>query len=250
MNHIKHIIEKIKTEELYGLSEKSEASDTRLESPIEEKLYLHLDKYRLSEVELIPQYDISTVSGNFRIDLVLKSESRIIGIECDGEEFHSKEMDVWYDDWRDDLIIMFNQVDCVYRFKGRDIFENIADLIYFLAINEPSLFNKSIKRLRPLVRKETLSTSIIDILDSRGIYYDHLDEKSKWHTRFISIRQRSKKRYVDIRHVLYSYIYPDKKIPELIKILVDDSRNGRYHQDVELIKLYNEKYPDYQISVD
>ncbi|MEZ4961185.1 MAG: hypothetical protein R2830_15265 [Saprospiraceae bacterium] len=239
MNHIREIAEKIK-------NNSSLTAHGELESPIEERLYNHIEKYKKQDVKLIPQYPVSTISGNFRIDFVLKNKERVIGIECDGEEFHTKDKDDWYDEWRDTLIMVQSDVKNIYRVKGKDIYQNINDLIYFIGKNEPEFFNSSSEKLKPLIHEGTLKDNRFDVIDRKGIIYEISDENGNEIQRLIQIKKRNLGNDFDPfyrKYLLYSMIYPNVKIPELIEIFC---KKG--FSEEELIEKYNEKYPENKIE--
>lgn len=239
MNHIKEIAEKLK-------NNSSRSTFGELESPIEERFYNHIYKYKKQDVELIPQYPVSTISGNFRIDFVLKNENRAIGIECDGEEFHTKEKDDWYDEWRDTLIMVQSEVKNIYRVKGKDIFQNINDLIYFIGKSEPDLFSSAIDKLKPLIREGTLKNNRFDVIDRKGIIYEVNEENGMEVQRLIQIKKRNLGSDFDpfyLQYLLYSLVYPNINIPKLIEIFCE-----KQFSDEELIQMYNERYPESKIG--
>jgi very-short-patch-repair endonuclease len=91
----------------------------KIESPIEQILLNHLIKYLDLETEVLVQTPFSTVSGNFRTDIILKKDDKKVVLECDGEEFHTKEDNEWYDEWRDALLLKHEHVETIYRIKGK-----------------------------------------------------------------------------------------------------------------------------------
>lgn len=101
----------------------------KVESVIELRFLNHLEKYLSDQTEIIVQLPLDTISGIFKADITLKKDNRIIIIECDGEEFHTEEIDRWYDEWRDALILFNKKAETIYRIKGIDIYNNINSLI-------------------------------------------------------------------------------------------------------------------------
>ena len=97
----------------------------KIESPIEEIFLNHIIKFLDQNTELSIQFPISTISGNFRADIALIKEGKIVVIECDGEEHHTQEKDIWYDEWRDTLILAQERANVIYRVRGIDIYSNL-----------------------------------------------------------------------------------------------------------------------------
>ncbi len=239
MDYIREIAEKIK-------NNSSLTTFGEVESPIEWRLFNHIEKYKKEGVKLIPQYPVSTISGNFRIDFVLKNEIRVIGIECDGEEFHTKDKDDWYDEWRDTLIMVQSDVKNIYRVKGKDIFQNINDLIYFIGKSEPEIFDSTIDKIESLIHKGTLKNNRLDVIDRKGIIYETNDDYGDKVQRLIQIKKRNLENDFDPfyrKYLLYSLIYPNVQIPELIEIFCEN-----HFSEEELIDKYNEIYPENRIE--
>jgi hypothetical protein len=72
-----------------------------LESPIEELFIEGLERYLSPHPKVIPQYELVTPNGRFRLDFLLIMCNQRIGVECDGHDFH----DEWKDEWRDAIIL-------------------------------------------------------------------------------------------------------------------------------------------------
>lgn len=100
------------------------------ESEIEEIFAYNISKYLNQETNILPQYEVETICGKFRIDFVLKHHStNLIAFECDGKEYHDKSRD----EWRDAMILGSTSINAIYRIKGSDIFYYINDVIFILS---------------------------------------------------------------------------------------------------------------------
>lgn len=111
---------------------------SKIESPLEEFLIEQLEKYLSGKVDLIPQYEVQTNVGKFRLDFLIEINGKKIGIECDGKEFHNE----WRDEWRDALILGNNQVDTIYRFRGKDLVCFVNDCIHVIYHYDRQIFNE------------------------------------------------------------------------------------------------------------
>ncbi len=211
----------------------------KVESPIERTFLNHLEKYLSFDTEIIVQYPIKTISGNFRADIALKRNHQIIVIECDGEEFHTKDEDEYYDEWRDTLIIFQKRVDTIYRIKGIDIYNNINSLIYLIYSYEKDFFN--------LEYAERLSKKEIDkTWTEKRINYIYTNDKGNEIPSSIKVKRKNLVSDFDtfwLKYVLYSLIYPKKNIKQLIPIM----REKHYEQSV-LVTMLNEKFPEFKID--
>lgn len=107
------------------------------DSPIEEQFAYHFDKYKHSEVTLYQQVQVNTVCGSYRLDFVAKRNKLVIGIECDGKDFHDSLRDLW----RDSMILSTGEVDAIFRFRGRDLNFHINDCLFVLSESEPDIFS-------------------------------------------------------------------------------------------------------------
>lgn len=109
-----------------------------VESPIEAK-FLKMTGPRLADgVLLVPQVDIDTVCGRFRLDFMVEHGGRRIAIECDGAEFH----DAARDEWRDAVTLGDGKADKIYRFRGQDLHYHPEDCLFLLSTWEPALFSE------------------------------------------------------------------------------------------------------------
>jgi very-short-patch-repair endonuclease len=106
------------------------------ESPLEQLFNDQLRKRMPKEAELLPQFDVKTLCGNFRLDLLAVVQNRRIGIEIDGKEFH----DQYRDEWRDAMILGDGRADEIVRFRGCDLHYHLDDCFYLLSKIQPLLF--------------------------------------------------------------------------------------------------------------
>lgn len=211
----------------------------KVESPIEEIFLNHLMKYLSHKTEVIIQLPIKTISGNFRADIALKQNDQIVIIECDGEEFHTKEKDSWYDEWRDTLIIFQKRAETIYRIKGIDIYSNINSLIYLIYSFEPNLFNREYAERLP-------KKKITDEFGSKRINYIFVNDKGFEIPSSIEVKRKNLKSDFDsywLKYVLYSLTYPEKDIRQLIKLMCE-----KHYETEKLIIMLNEKFPEFKID--
>ncbi|RQO75564.1 hypothetical protein DBR43_09505 [Pedobacter sp. KBW06] len=113
------------------------ADRDRLESPLEEIFIENLEKYLSPSISILPQYEIETIAGKFRLDFVIAFGETKIGLECDGKDFH----DAFRDEWRDGLILDTGEIETIYRFRGKDIFYALEDCIYIIYKYDYRIFN-------------------------------------------------------------------------------------------------------------
>jgi len=118
-------------------SQYSPSFDPPFESPLEEKFSWAIIKYLDPSVRFKKQITVLTFVGTFRIDFVTCQQDVRIGFECDGEDFH----DPFRDECRDALILGGNQVDAIYRIKGKDIEHHVEDCLYLMSRWDPQLFS-------------------------------------------------------------------------------------------------------------
>jgi hypothetical protein len=112
--------------------------DPPYDSPIEDLFAWHLIKYLPPHATLVPQVEVTTQCGTYRIDFVCTSGGRTVGFECDGQKYH----DEVKDEWRDALIMGTHRVNAVYRIAGRNIFHQIERSLYLIGRDEPNLFGE------------------------------------------------------------------------------------------------------------
>lgn len=130
----------------------SRADRAKLESPLEEFFIHHLEKYISYRAEIVPQYQVSTIAGTFRLDFLLKIGEKKIGIECDGKDFHNE----WKDEWRDALILGSGTIETIYRFRGKDIHTFIDDCIFLIYYYDNELFSDRY----PVIAEKLISIEI------------------------------------------------------------------------------------------
>ncbi|MEQ5791752.1 hypothetical protein J4E06_11855 [Muricauda sp. NFXS6] len=211
----------------------------KVESPIEQILLNHLTKYLSEETEVIVQLPIKTISGNFRADIALKFNDRIIILECDGEEFHTKEFNEWYDEWRDTLILFQERAETIYRIKGTDIYNNINSIIYLIYNFEPEFFNAEYGERLP--KKE-----INDEWGEKRINYIFINDDGQEIQSSVKVKRKNLESDFDrfwLKYVLYSLIYPEKDIKQLIELMKE-----KHYETNKLILMLNEKFPEFKIE--
>ncbi len=130
----------------------------QMESPLEELFIRKLEKYISPTITIIPQYEIKTLIGKFRMDFVIDLGEKKIGFECDGAEFH----DEWRDEWRDGLILGTGVIDSIYRFKGKDLFMFLDDCIYIIYHFDKEIFNDRYSKNFPQLISEEFRTQLTD----------------------------------------------------------------------------------------
>jgi len=108
------------------------------DSPIEDIFAWTLDKHLDPRVNVIPQCEIPTRAGTFRLDFLIEGSFLKVGIECDGKEFH----DAHRDEWRDANILAVKGVDRLYRFSGKDLHHHTDHCIALMMQYEPFLFSE------------------------------------------------------------------------------------------------------------
>lgn len=212
----------------------------KIESPIEEILLNHIVKFLHEKTEIILQYPIFTISGNFRADLALKKEDKLIIIECDGEEHHTEEKDVWYDEWRDTLILIQKKAQVLYRVKGTDIQNNLYKVFAIIYFFDGDLFNQEYSR-----RLEKLN------IDSnwykKYYYYDYEGEDGIKIPSRVEVKRKELEKDFDnfwFKHVLYSLLYPNKNVYDLIR----EISSKEYESRELLLQKINEKYPKLKLE--
>lgn len=86
---------------------------------------------------LVPQVDIKTRCGSYRMDLVLHSRGLNTLIECDGQAFHPDPFD---DELRSALILETGLIDQVIRFNGTMLYHAPDDGAFFTHRVHPDAF--------------------------------------------------------------------------------------------------------------
>ncbi|HEX7241201.1 MAG TPA: hypothetical protein VF263_13085 [Longimicrobiaceae bacterium] len=113
------------------------AYDPPYESPLEDSFAWHTVKYLAPQVRFEKQVEVLTRWGVFRMDFVLDTGKRRVGLECDGKDFH----DPWRDRRRDALILGTGVVGAIYRFPGSAVYHAPEACLYGLAGFEPDGFS-------------------------------------------------------------------------------------------------------------
>lgn len=122
------------------------------DSPLEEDFAYHFMKYIEPTISLVPQFEVKTICGNFRVDFVAQGPAGIIGFECDGKDFHDESRD----EWRDAMILGSKGVDSIYRLRGSDLYYHIDDILHIISRWNPELFSQ-----RGLLNLETLASEAV-----------------------------------------------------------------------------------------
>jgi hypothetical protein len=206
----------------------------QLESPLEEIFIQQFEKFVNDRFEIIPQYEIRNSAGLFRLDFLLKSNDYLVAIELDGKEFH----DEWRDEWRDALMLGNGQIDCIYRFRGKDITTYIHECLYSIFINDRKLFDG---------RYGQVSKSLVDTEIFNDAEYRHLADCLIYSIPTTDEYGEPTGRHHDIRIVRrhkndgsqywnnlfdFSQKHPDKNLDELIDIRKGDQRFGKGFSDI------------------
>ena len=217
-----------------------------LESPIEEITYECLLKLINENTYIVLQKSIRTVSGDFRLDIVLRKGEKEIAIECDGEEFHGSDKKQYCDEWRDALILFSSKISSIFRLKGSDINADVYGLIFFVASKEPDFFcPEKLFRFQNIVNSCFYQNSInntTSAVNGHTITIDWSDTNKKITTRTFRIYwkniYKSWDRFWD-RLVLISCLNPHKKITELfeLKHLYNDLNTKDFHKKID--NMYN-----------
>jgi very-short-patch-repair endonuclease len=115
----------------------NDAECGQLESPIEAQLEQAVRPKLHVEATWQRQVEVETPGGNYRLDFVASMGARVVGLECDGREFHN-----WFDDKDRDLnILRAGCVNAIMRFPGANIHHaHPEELTAYLGWYEPTLF--------------------------------------------------------------------------------------------------------------
>jgi hypothetical protein len=112
------------------------------DSPIEDHFSKRIVTLLPTDAEWLPQFEVETQCGTYRIDFVAKIGKRTIGFECDGKEHHAGEIDRERDKWRDALMMGTGKVNAIYRIPGSRIFYQPDRVIYLISCGEPGLLSE------------------------------------------------------------------------------------------------------------
>lgn len=207
-----------------------------VESPIETFFLNHLVNFLSTETQVVIQYPIETIGGNFRADIALIKDNKKIVIECDGKEYHSEEKDDWYDEWRDTLILFQGEINTIYRVKGSDIFNEIYKAISIISHFDPNYFNTT----------KTSQLKNLNIIDNRITKYVESNNDAIEIEDSIAVKRKNLNKDFDffwIKYVMYSLIHSGEKIPQLIEIMRSEALEFE-----ELIDKLNLCYPDIKLT--
>jgi hypothetical protein len=149
----------------------------KYESPIEDKFAWHITKYLKSNVEFYSQFPVKTICGGFRLDFVIGYNSKLIGFECDGQNFH----DPYRDLWRDSMILGTNKIDSIFRLRGTDIHRYPIDLLYTIAkFHSPIFSSRGLISLSKLALDSTIHCPIDKTASCHLIEIREFDEEDTY----------------------------------------------------------------------
>ncbi len=230
----------VNTEFLATLFNRSHFYDyAKTESPIERFVIDHIIKFLSPDTQIEVQYPVKTISGNFRSDIALIKGDKIILLECDGKEHHTSEMDNWYDEWRDALILVQKKVSAVYRIKGRDIFNNIYHVFSIINYFDNDFFDfDTISRLPRI--------EIDGFMQTKSSVISSTDSSERMLEYRVEVCRKDAKEDFDkfwLKYVMYSLLYPEKNINELIEIF-----KKQQFMVIDLISMMNKKYPELNLQ--
>ena len=112
--------------------------DPPYDSEIEEIFIWNVIKYLNGRIKIIPQYEIPTTHGCFKIDFAIILKDKIVGIECDGKDYH----EITRDRWRDAIILNKSNVSDIFRLRGCDIKYSIEECLYIISWYYPEIFDQ------------------------------------------------------------------------------------------------------------
>jgi very-short-patch-repair endonuclease len=198
---------------------------TKLESPLEEIFIENLEKYLSPKTTIIPQYEVQTLVGKYRIDFVLISENKKIGIECDGKEFH----DEWRDEWRDGLILQTGEVDIIYRFRGKDIYTSLNNCIYVIYYFDKELFNDRYRYIFPNLISPEFENDFVNYYSKhqsiRMTYRVWHDSEDLTKNIQVIIERRDKDKFGHWKVLVkYAIDNPDLSLEQLMKLRENDMK--------------------------
>lgn len=164
------------------------------DSPLEELFAYHFMKYQLPETTLYPQVQINTICGPYWLDFAAKYNDKIIGIECDGKDYHDTNRDFW----RDSMILGTGTIDAIYRFSGQDLNYHINDCLFLLSESEPQIFSeRGIINLRQLYTSEAREADHNEkYLSEHGLsifYRKEIEGENRVFDTCIHVKRRNKK---------------------------------------------------------
>ena len=210
-----------------------------IESPIESFFVQHITKFLKPDTRIELQYLMKTISGNFRADVALINGNKVVLLECDGEEFHSK--NDWYDEWRDSLILAEGRASAIYRIKGKDIYHNTYRVLSILGEFDNDLFDTT--------NMTRISNELIYQEEQKKVIrYEYTNEFGKIFPSRVEVIRKDLQRDFDrfyFHYILHSLVYRGNSIRELISIM---SKRGSTLK--ELTVLFNNKKPTAMINPD
>lgn len=119
------------------------------DSPIEDIFYYEFQKVRADKLRILRQFECPTPLAIYRLDFFVEINTRRVGFECDGRDYHEEERD----SARDTAIIKAGWVDRIYRIRGRDIFRHIPVAFDIIQERDPTLFSeRGRKNIKAAVR--------------------------------------------------------------------------------------------------
>lgn len=143
-------------------------------SPIEETFKDRLFCFLSFEVELRPQFEVQTQCGNYWLDFAIFHGIKIIGIECDGKEYHERE----YDFWRDSLILGTKKIQDIIRITGHQIHLYINSCLFQLGRWYPWLFSSGdLAALEKMSKNEFVEQE--DYIDELEKKYEKISEDNE-----------------------------------------------------------------------
>lgn len=195
-----------------------------LGSPLEERFIERLEKYLSPHVRIIPQYQINTIVGSYRLDFVLAVDSRKIAFECDGKDFH----DEWRDEWRDAMILGTGDINTIYRFKGCDIHTFLDDCIYLIYHFDKGLFNERY----PILALRLISDEVQEqVVDNMERWREHLT---------VVYKRWGSEDYSDAMQL--SVERRDKDHPGHWQVLLNEAKENPGKTLAELMKIRESKF--------
>lgn len=213
----------------------------KIGSPIESFLLDHIIKFLSPETKIQLQYPITTMSGNFRADIALIKDDKVVILECDGQEHHTKEKDDWYDEWRDALILVQRKAKAIYRIKGRDIYNNTYAILSMINKYDPDLFvQDQITRLPEIEIEESFLR--------KCCYTSFLGENGDEIDYTIVLRRRDTEKDFDshwLKYIMYSMLFPGHNVNQLIEIF-----KSRMEDSSVLVKNLNHLHPELKLTSD
>lgn len=159
----------------------------KTESIIEELLAGALLSSVRTEAVVIPQHEVPTTIGTFRLDFAISFNSKVIAVECDGRAYHDR----FRDEVRDAAILSQSAVETIYRFGGREILDHHILCIAMIAAVDSIVIDPTwIDRNKRLVHKPSFlklaNTPPESVAEYIGLQIS--DENENW----ISCGRRSK----------------------------------------------------------